>query len=104
MIVEYLVTFSEKDNFCRTVDAFHNLVRTIDSVLISDSVLQFKSVKFGYEVQGGDISADKHRFYHVRLIAPAEFEISILEKLLKSGRTVSVSLRNQTRNLSIKGC
>ena len=90
MIVEYLVTFSDKDNFFRTVDAFHNLVRTIDCVSLSNSVLQFKSVKFGYDVQGGDISADKHRFYHVRLRAPTGFEISVLEELLKSVRSVLV--------------
>lgn len=88
MIVEYLVTFSDKDNFCRTVDAFHNLVRTIDGVSLSGAALQFNSVTFGYDVQGGDISADKHRFYHVRLTAPAGVEISVLENLLKSVRSV----------------
>lgn len=88
MIVEYLVTFSDKDNFCRTLDAFHNLVRTIDGVSLSGATLQYKSVAFGYDVQGGDISADKHRFYHVRITAPSGVEISTLEELLKSVRSV----------------
>lgn len=88
MIIEYLVTFSDKDNFCRTVDAFHNLLRTINGVSLIGSKLQFNSLLFGYEVQGGDISADKHRFYHVKLSASDDVNIEIFEELLKSIRSV----------------
>ena len=86
--VEYLVTIDQKDSFCASVAAFNNLIRSIDGISLSKSLLHFKDLSFEYEVQTGEISSDKQRFFHVKLTSPDAANYDVFETLLKSVRTV----------------
>jgi uncharacterized protein YutE (UPF0331/DUF86 family) len=86
--VEYLVTIDQKDSFCASVTAFNNLIKSIDGISLNKSALRFKDLSFEYEVQTGEISSDKQRFFHVKFTCPDLATYDVFEILLKSVRTV----------------
>jgi hypothetical protein len=86
--VEYLVTLDETADFCKDVAGLNNLLRTIDGLKVSNSEIRLGTLTVGYEVEGGSISNDKQRFFHLRLTLSEEARLSDFEALLRSIRSV----------------
>ncbi len=114
--VEYLITVDQKDAFCRTPSAFNNLLRTIDKLTISKSMIDFAGLSVSYELQSGEVSTDKQRFFHLRLAVDAESQLPQFEELLRSVRgvlskaggkppqTLGMVSACNTRNAPIRSC
>lgn len=86
--VEYLITVDQNDPFCSTVNSFNNLLRTIDGLTMSGSLIEYKTLQIQYEVQLGEITTDKHRFFHVKLICNDKEQLELYEGFLRAIRTV----------------
>lgn len=86
--VEYLITVDQKDVFCNSVASFNNLLRSLDGLAISGDSIEFGSLKVGYEIQTGEISSDKQRFFHLKLSCPLEKQLDDFDNLLRSIRVV----------------
>ncbi len=86
--VEYLVTVDQNEPFCSSPSSFNNLLRAVDDLTVSGNTIEFKTLRVHYEVQMGQISADKQRYFHLKLILNNEDQFAEFESLLKSLRTI----------------
>ncbi|RZL01402.1 MAG: hypothetical protein EOP36_11765 [Rubrivivax sp.] len=86
--VEYLITVDQKDQFCKTITGFNNLVKTIEGVAIQNTELTWSSLKIQYDVQDGEIQRDKQRFFHAKFTLGDDSKIEKFEEFLRSVRGV----------------
>lgn len=86
--VEYLITVDQKDQFCKTITGFNNLVKTIEGVAIQNSDLTWSTLKVQYDVQDGEIQRDKQRFFHAKFTLTDDSKIEKFEEFLRSVRGV----------------
>lgn len=86
--VEFLITVDQKDDFCRSVEAFKNLLSSIDHVSLTKTELKFENLTLSYEIQSGEISKDKLRYFHIKLICLDGSKLKEFESFLKSIRSL----------------
>lgn len=86
--VEYLITVDPKDKFCISIPAFNSLLATLDGLAVSSNELEFGNAKYGYEIQIGEISSDKQKFFHLKLTCHAEKDLKAFSELLRAIRMV----------------
>lgn len=86
--VEYLITVDQKDQFCKTIAGFNNLLKTIEGVNINNCELSWSGIKVSYEVQDGEIQRDKQRFFHAKFTITDDGKLEKFEELLRSIRGV----------------
>jgi hypothetical protein len=86
--VEYLITIDQKDLFCKTKSGFNNLLRTIDGLSIHNGELRYQDLQAQYEVQDGEITTDRQRFFHVKLTLSDDNKLEQFELLLRQVRGV----------------
>lgn len=71
-----------------SISSFNNLLQSYDNVTINGNAIEFEGVKFGYDVQYGEIQEDAQRFFHVKLNCDKKGELDKFKLLLKSVRTL----------------
>ena len=86
--VEYLITVDQKDQFCKTILGFNNLIKAIEGVAIQNTDLTWSGLSIQYEVQDGEIQRDKQRFFHAKFTLNNDEKIEKFEELLRSVRGV----------------
>jgi len=87
--VEYLITVDQKYPFCSSVAAFNNLLRTIDDITVTNSSIEYKSLKVNYELQMGAIEADKQKYFHIKITSTSYLQAEEeIDTLLRSIRTI----------------
>ncbi|KWT11147.1 hypothetical protein CFBP3846_01749 [Pseudomonas syringae pv. avii] len=86
--VEYLITVDQKDQFCKSISGFNNLIKTIEDVSITSSTLTWRELSIQYEVQDGEIQRDKQRFFHAKFTLQKEEQLSKFEDLLRIIRSI----------------
>ena len=67
MKVEYLALIDSKEEFCKSVASFNNLIQSYDGIVITASSIKYKGFDFTYSVQLGDPESTDHRFFHIKI-------------------------------------
>jgi uncharacterized protein YutE (UPF0331/DUF86 family) len=86
--VEYLAVVNSKENFCKSISSFNNLLQSYDNVRINDGHIEFEGSSFGYDVQFGEIQEDEQRFFHIKLSCENKKNLNKFKELLKSVRAL----------------
>jgi uncharacterized protein YutE (UPF0331/DUF86 family) len=86
--VEYLAVVNSKENFCKSISSFNNLLQSYDNVRINNGNIEFEGVDYGYDVQFGEIQEDEQRFFHIKLSCDNKHDLEKFKELLKSVRTL----------------
>ncbi|MGJ5632449.1 hypothetical protein [Nostoc sp. CALU 1950] len=91
--VEYLVVIDSKEPFCQSAKAFNNLLQAHEDINIEGNILKYKGINVNYEVQFGDISTERQKFFHIWLIYDGLVKnLDIFESLLKSIRNILIKV------------
>lgn len=86
--VEYLSVIRSKENFCKSIPSFNNLIQSYDNIKISPGKIKFEGVYFGYEVQYGEIVDGAQRYFHVKFACDDAKNLNSFKSLLRSIRAL----------------
>jgi len=86
--VEYLIVLSSTEPFCKTENAFNNLLQSFDAIKISDSKIRYEKTAFEYKVKLGLIAEGDQRYFHVTLVCKEPNNLEVFKVLLKAVRTI----------------
>lgn len=85
--VEYFITVDQKDVFCRDKSSFDNFLKSFDGIAVQDNCIHYKSLEVDYELEIGNIAADRQRYFHAILSIQEENCIGEFEKFLRILKT-----------------
>lgn len=86
--VEYLSVISSKENFCKSIPSFNNLLQSYDNIKITPGKIKFDGAVFAYDVQYGEIVEGTQRYFHVRLGCEDPKSLQVFKSLLRSIRAL----------------
>lgn len=86
--VEYLITVDQKEAFCGSINAFKNFLSSIDGVFLKNNDLEFGGLSLGYEIQSGEITKDKLRYFHLKLVCADDSKLNEFESFLRYIRSL----------------
>ncbi|UST83348.1 HEPN domain-containing protein [Pseudomonas siliginis] len=86
--VEYLSVISSKEDFCKTVESFNNLLQSYGSIKVVADKIEYDGVAFGYSVQFGEINGGEQLFFHLKFFCSNKKNIEKFKALLRSVRTL----------------
>lgn len=86
--VEYLITVSEDDPFCKTEAGFNNLLKTLDGLSIGRDGVLYHDLPIKYELSFGSIHQDKQRYFQVKFWIDDEALLAKFEDFLRAVRGV----------------
>ena len=86
--VEYLSVIRSKENFCKSISSFNNLMQSYDNIKITPGKIKFEGIIFSYDVQYGEIADGAQRYFHVKLGCDETKNLDPYKSLLRSIRAL----------------
>lgn len=86
--VEYLSVINSKEDFCKTVESFNNLLQSYGSIKVVDDKIEYDGVAFGYGVQLGEINGGDQLFFHLKFFCSNKKNVEKFKSFLRSVRTL----------------
>lgn len=96
MKVEYLIIINSTSRQYKNKESFESLLKTNVDISINDTSLKYKDLEVEYELQFGEIDADKNRFFHIKLDCIDVSKIDAFEELLGATRDLLLEASKKT--------
>lgn len=88
ILMEYLVTFAKKDDFCKDIEGFNNLLQSIDGLKCKKDHIIYKNIKIQYNNTISLSEESSNRLFHITFKYSLEEDLSIFEKFIKDVRVL----------------
>ncbi len=83
IVMEYLITFDKKQDFCKNTESFCFLLQSIHGLVCNDTSILYKNIKIQFENKLLDTDDHNNRIFHTTFSIEKLEYLYIFEKFIK---------------------
>lgn len=88
IVMEYLITFDKKQDFCKNTESFCFLLQSIHGLVCNDTSILYKNIKIQFENKLLDTDDHNNRIFHTTFSIEKLEYLYIFEKFIKDVRVL----------------